>query len=470
MPDFIYLDQAATSWPKPQAVADTMLDALNIPGSPSRSAHIGARRAEQLLTQSRKTAAAFLGVKNPHNLIFVPGATFGLNVVLRGAYQQFSNTRNKNIVSENAKNAKKDVSTSGATAAIASIAYSGGEHNAVTRTLAECVQAQKSVQDLNRNQVKTEAETEIEAEAKAEARNSQALIEIPLESNGRLCLRRTEEILKDTRPFAFVCQHASNVTGIINPIEKIAQVCSRLDIALIVDASQTAGHLPMQLDDLAQIGMSAWVCPGHKGLMGPAGSGLVYLAENFKPRPLVTGGTGSGEHFIDYGDECDTIERPADYEAGTLALPAIAGLAAGISCIAESFEEDSCYVNGLTEQMLNGLASIKGIQILGLPCADGKEDIQAQGNSHSSYRLPLVSIVADDIPSSELAFLLDARYIAARAEFHCAPLTHRYLNTYPDGALRLSWNVSNAPREIEAAIAAIKEIVNCKSRDSYVHD
>ncbi|MCL2746003.1 MAG: aminotransferase class V-fold PLP-dependent enzyme, partial [Coriobacteriia bacterium] len=192
-----------------------------------------------------------------------------------------------------------------------------------------------------------------------------------------------------------------------------------------------------------QTGVSAWVSSGHKGLMGPAGSGLVYLAESFKLRPFITGGTGGGSHIIDLSSP----RRPIDYEVGTPALSAIMGLAAGISEIGKSFDGDIKRVDTLTSFVFDGLSDIQNVRVL------GPLDL------NTPRRLPLASIVVDDIPSNELAFLLENQYgIATRAGLHCAPLTHKYLGTYPDGALRLSWNVSNTIKDIERALTAIKEI------------
>jgi selenocysteine lyase/cysteine desulfurase len=268
-------------------------------------------------------------------------------------------------------------------------------------------------------------------------------------------------VLEEARPLIFVCQHGSNLSAAINPIEEIAQVCLRLGIAFIVDASQTAGHLSICLDDLAQKGLSAWVCSGHKGLLGPAGSGLVYLAEGFSPQPLVMGGTGSGDQAIDFSQ----LRRPCDYEAGTIALPAIAGLAAAIAHIDASFEEDSRHINALSDFMIGALLQIEGLRILGpLPVSENASSGDASSVSSLSQRLPLVSLVLDGVSSSELAFLLDSQFgIAARAELHCTPLTHRHLNTYPDGALRLSWNAHTTHEDLQTAVAAIKHIAKMRA-------
>jgi len=394
----IYLDQAATSWPKPDVVGTAMLDALNVAGSPSRSAHAGARKAERLLSCARKSAARFFEVGKPDNLIFVPGATSGLNMVLRG-------------LRETAK-----LSNCG----VFHVAYSGSEHNAVTRTLAECA----------RDPLSNQGEA------------AKRLIEIRLDSEGFICLSHAEEILHTTPLDAFACQHGSNVTAVIQPIERLAQLCLAHDVPLIVDGSQTGGHMPISLDKLARLGVSAWICSGHKGLLGPAGSGLVYLAEGFYPQPQITGGTGSGDHFIDYSAPV----RPADYEAGTPALPTIAGLGAATDYLHEHFDENLKQVDTLTRYLLAGLEKLEGIEIL--------------GPTYTSNRLPLVSIIADDKASEELAFLLEAHYqIAARAGLHCAPLAHRHAGTYPDGALRFSWNASNTIEELDTALDALQKLI-----------
>ena len=424
---FIYLDQAATSWPKPEAVGHAMLGAVNVAGSPSRSAHTGARAADRLLSSARKTAAQFLGVSNPSNLIFVPSATFGLNMVIRGRYPFYLEQKSRKVPF---------------------VLFSSTEHNAVTRTLWDCALSANSKQ--------------IPAQ----------FTEMPTDPEGRIQLEHAEQWLKSGKYSALVCQHGSNVSGLIQPIKELALLCKRYEVELIVDGSQTAGHTPINLSEYE--GFCAWICSGHKGLLGPAGSGLVYLAEGFSPLPLVTGGTGSGEEFVNYrpadykgaDKHYAPPEKPHDFEAGTPPLPAIAGLAAGIEHLSEDFDSEYQHVQELTEFMLNELTKIEGIRILGLSNPTGDKSLQE--------RLPLASLIAENKNPEELAFLLSSQYnIATRAGLHCAPYAHAHfhksefnnyqlsetLRDYELGALRLSWNASNTFEELEIALDALKSLI-----------
>jgi len=386
--DFIYLDQAATSWPKPDAVARAMAEALDIPGSPSRSAHAGARQAERVLAGARRSAARFFSTKEPDNLIFVASATAGLNMVLRGTRKE-SNVQNEHLI----------------------IAYSGSEHNAVTRTLLEV------------------------------AGDESNLILLPIDTEGYLELTQAEKLISSKRPDIVVCQHGSNVTGAIQPVEELAAMCKAYDAALIVDGSQVAGYLPVKLDALAGSGVSAWVCSGHKGLRGPSGSALVYLAQGFYPRPHTTGGTGSGEHFVDYSEP----QRPIDYEAGTPGLPAIAGLGAAFGQLQHDFAKDLARISDLTAHLMQGLNGIEGLTVL--------------GPAFGTKRLPLASFVIEGRSSDEIAFILDKRYgIASRAGMHCAPLAHRQLGTHPEGAVRLSWNATNTLDQIDRTMGVLRQL------------
>jgi len=410
---FVYLDQAATSWPKPPEVGRAMLEALEVAGSPSRSAHSGALKAERILSNARRSAARFFSVSNSDNLICVPSATYGLNMVLCSYAQQpklFADHEHF-------------------------IAYSGGEHNAVTRALAKCAHSFSQHSEVG------SSESELQ----------NLLIEVRLRRDGIIDLEHAKEIFETKAPVLLACQQGSNVTGRIQPILELALLCKEYGVDFIVDGSQVAGHIPLKLDELTQAGVSAWVCSGHKGLLGPAGSGLVYLSEDFQPHPLVVGGTGSGEHFAN----CRNPERPTDYEAGTPGLPAIAGLAAGIEIVGDATWHDFERESEKTQYMLRGLSDIDGVRILGF----GKNEAMDAHCEFVQERLPIASIVVEGKRSDELAFLLDSKYqIASRAGLHCSPLTHRSMDSYPDGALRLSWNAYNTFEDCDRVLDALRHL------------
>ena len=405
------------------------MKALDTPGSPNRSAHLGARKAARILTQTRRLAADFLGVSDPQNLILVSGATFGINLVAQGlaSYATYSSNLCDTLPVE------------------LCVAYSEAEHNAVTRSIHHLA-GSNEIHCNDRNKAKYE------------------LIEIGLKSTGQVCIEKLRELLDCKKIHALFIQHASNITGAINPIKTIASMCKEKDTLLIVDGSQSAGHMPIHLDELSAAGLSAWTCSGHKGLLGPAGSGLLYLSPDFKPLPLIFGGTGGGEH--DYlAHDVNSILRPYDYEAGTPALPAIAGLGAGIKAVQDSFEKDSRSIEKLTQFIVPRLKEIEGLHILGESCADSPNAGSVQNFADSTCsddkrRIPLASLSFDRNSSEQMAFILDAQFgIAARAGLHCSPLTHRTMGTYPDGALRISWNASNSIEELEKTIIALQSAI-----------
>jgi selenocysteine lyase/cysteine desulfurase len=229
---------------------------------------------------------------------------------------------------------------------------------------------------------------------------------------------------------------ASNVTGALTPVEDVAALCGRVGIPLCVDASQLVGHRPLPE------GCQALCFSGHKGLLGPAGTGGVYLAPGFNPRPLVFGGTGSASER-----EVQPDRLPDRYESGTPNLPGLAGLLTaarflsgpGLAPIQEQ-ERQRC------ADLARGLAALPGVAILGPgPAAD---------------RVPVVSITVADRDLGEVALALDRRGICTRMGLHCAPAAHRTLGTLEaGGTLRFSPGFATTAQEIQATLAAMEAIL-----------
>ena len=292
----VYLDHPSTSWPKSAQVLPAMSRALACAGSPSRAAHHGALEADRLLRFARRTAAQFFGLRESPGLIFVPGATFGLNFVLQGLLEP------------------------GERAAVFC-----GEHNAVTRPLGELARG-----------------------------TGVRLRWIATDPEGFIDLADAQRAVSEARTKALVCQQASNVTGALQPISALAEIAHAQGALLIVDAAQAAGHLPIALEEL---GADAWVCSGHKALRGPAGSGLAWLAPELPVRPLVVGGTGAGERFCD--PDPRHRERPGDYEAGTTALPAFCGLAGAIEELRERQSAFHATEHQRIARLIDGLEALE---------------------------------------------------------------------------------------------------------------
>ncbi len=377
----IYLDHPTTSWPKPPEVGEALLAALDCVGSPARGTQSMTGGADRLLAAARHHIARYLGITQDENLIFVPGATFGLNMVLKGFLEPGDR-------------------------AAAFI----GEHNAVTRPLG-CLIEQSDIE----------------------------LRWIASDDEGYIDVADAEAALHEASTKALICQQASNVTGALQPISELATLAHAHGAALIVDGAQAAGHIPLNLEEL---GVDAWVCSGHKALGGPAGSGLVYLAPEFYALPLITGGTGTGERFIDLF----ALERPSDYEVGTLALPSYLGLAAAVKHLRLHQENYWAQERKLITQLVEGLVSLPGMQII------GPHDV--------SQRIPLVTCYCSHIPADQLAFELDRQWhIASRAGRQCAPALYDALNLDPAGALRFGVGPHNTEDEISRVLQALSALL-----------
>ncbi len=377
----IYLDNAATSDPKPPEVVGAVCRCLGESNAnPGRGGHRAATAAARTVYEARVQLAQLLGVGDPRRLIFTAGCTDALHLALGGLLD--------------ARGGR--------------VACSGFEHNAVWRPL------------------------------RAWARQTGGeVIAVPPAPDGRpLDLTAWAQAVRTAR--LAVVTAASNVTGAILPVREAARICQKHGVPLIVDAAQTAGHLPDIWDGL---GASAIACSGHKGLLGPQGTGLLHLAPGVLPRPLRLGGTGGNSE-----QDTPPDELPERYEAGTLNTPGIAGLGAaarvlrGIGLARRRTEEVR-----LLDVLLQGLRGVPGLRIVGPGTAEA--------------RVGCVSITVDGWDPARLAQALDEQFgIAVRAGLHCAPLAHRSLGTFPDGTVRISPGWRTADAEIEAAVAALARL------------
>ncbi|HTX71646.1 MAG TPA: aminotransferase class V-fold PLP-dependent enzyme [Rectinemataceae bacterium] len=241
------------------------------------------------------------------------------------------------------------------------------------------------------------------------------------------------------RPVLMVATAASNVTGQMLPIGEMAEACSAAGVPFCVDASQFVGHRRIDFEGL---GAAALCFSCHKGLLGPSGLGALCLREDFAPEPLIRGGTGSRSESEEQPDFL-----PDRYEAGTQNLVGLAGMLAALRFFEEvGMESLARAESAAVDRLMEGLASIGGMRLLGPP--------------PGSARAPLVSLVSASRPAADLALELDRRGIAARPGLHCAPAAHRWAGSLDrGGALRLSPGPFTTAAEVDAALAALKEIL-----------
>lgn len=375
----IYLDHSATSWPKPPEVVEAVTGAFaEAGGNPHRGAHTLALAAARAILEARTSVAHLLGVPDPRDIAFVPGCTYGLNLALRGFLRHGDR-----------------------------VVVSSVEHNAVARPLARL------------------------------AASGVKVVTVPADRTGLIDPDVLESAVMAGATKAVICQHASNVTGAIQPVGDIADIAHSAGAALIVDGAQAAGHMKV---DIASLGADVYVTSGHKGLLGPQGVGVLYIAPGLDVRELVQG--GSGGHSA--GKEMP-LERPDRYEAGTPNTPAIVGLGAAARLLQTSLGHLVVEEQRLTRGLMDGLDGIDGLRILGPGI--GEE------------RAPVVSVVHESIDADRIAFELDTRYrIAVRAGLHCAPAAHEAVGTLECGAVRFGIGRGVSEADIEVAVGAMREI------------
>jgi cysteine desulfurase family protein len=377
----IYFDNAATSWPKPESVAEAMKEAIVEYGAnPGRGGHELAQRASRVIFQTRILLAQLFGIKDPNNVIFFSNATTALNQAIKG----FSWKQGDQIIST---------------------AY---EHNSVRRPL----------EYLNREY-------------------GVDIVYLQPDQNGDINIDQVIANITDHTKL-IATTHVSNLTGAILPITEIGHVAKEHGIPFLVDASQSAGSLPIQVEEM-NIDLLAF--PGHKGLYGPQGTGALYLSPQIDLNPLYHGGTGSHSEEID-----QPKVRPGRYESGTLNTPGIAGWNAGLQFIqSEGINKIYEHEKELTRYAMAKLLKTKGLIVYG-----PDEHVE---------RAPVIPINIPGIDGQELSYILDHHYhIATRAGTHCTPLGHQSIQTEEIGAVRISFGYFNQKEEIDQLIEALEEI------------
>ena len=371
----IYLDSAATTLQKPPSVARAAAWAVGHLASPGRGGHQAARLAADTAFACRQAAAGLFAVDSPEQVVFTSNATHGLNIAIRSLVKPGDR-----------------------------VLISPWEHNAVTRPL-HTLGAEVLV-------------------ARAPLFHRQAQLE-------------AFEAGLEARPAAVVCTHISNVFGFILPLEEIAALCRSRGVPLIVDASQSAGCLPVRQDVLK----AAFIAmPGHKGLYGPQGTGLLLCGNGEEPIPLLQGGTGSASALQSMPDYL-----PDRLEAGTHNLPGIAGLLEGLRFVAERTPEAIGRKEGaLIRRAAGGLARLPHVTVF-----------QARDPACQSG---VLSFQVEGMDCETVGEALDRRGIAVRAGLHCAPLAHTHAGTLELGTVRLSVSAFSAPWEVDRLIHAVSRL------------
>ena len=371
----IYLDAAATTLEKPPQVRQAMAQAAAELSTPGRGSHPAARRAEETAFRCRAEAAALFGVPSPENVVFTMNATHGLNIAIRSLVVPGSR-----------------------------VVISGYEHNAVCRPLYAIPEVRLTVVDappFRREQAAEEFRRAILAGADA-----------------------------------VIVNHVSNVFGCVQPLEEIAGVCRSRGVPLLVDASQSAGTLPLHLTEL---GAAFIAMPGHKGLYGPQGTGLLLCGQT--PPPLLEGGTGSESIRQEMPDFL-----PDRIEAGTHNMPGIAGLLAGIRFVRRQGTQAILrHEHALTCRTVESLRRLPGVEAFAHPGCLAQAGVV-------SFRVP-----GRDVETVGEA--LARRGIAVRAGLHCAPLAHRTAGTLDTGTVRVSFSAFNTPQEADRLAEAVGDIL-----------
>jgi len=371
----IYLDNAATSFPKPESVYRRVDDVLRrISGSPGRASHRMAVEADRVVFEARETVGKVINAPDASRVAFTKNATEAVNIAIKGLVKPGDHL----------------ITTS-------------FEHNSVAKT-AGWVQG-----------------------------CGVEVTRVRPDSSGFLDPAEVvRAIKKNTKLVSIV--HASNVFGTIEPVEEIGRACRQKGVLFMVDGAQTVGALPI---DVEAMNIDILAATGHKALFGPQGTGFIYLKEGVEPPALVSGGTG----------ELDAaLEIPERLESGTMNTPGIGGLGAGAAFVlGEGVEKIRAAEVGLIGALLEGLATIKGVRII--------------GTKDPEKRAGLVAFNIDGVKPYDAGQRLDNEYgILVRTGAHCAPDAHREAGTSPEGAVRVSPGYFNTLSEIEEFVRAVREI------------
>ena len=374
----IYMDNAATTLHKPDVVKAAVLAAFDTMGNAGRGASEPALDASRVIYAAREKLAHFFNAESASRIVFTANSTESLNIAIKGLFCPGDHVITTVL-----------------------------EHNSVLRPLYECQEQGVEITILG------------------------------CDEKGNISYEEMESAVKDNTK-AVVCTHASNLTGNMIDLNKVGEITKRHGLLLVVDASQTAGVWPV---DVQEQGIDVLCFTGHKGLLGPQGTGGMYVRTGVDIRPLLSGGSG-----IDTYNPHHPSQMPTALEAGTLNGHGIAGLGAAVTYL----EETGLNVIRKKEQSLmrrfyEGISTIPGIKVY--------------GDFSTNDRAAIVSFNIGDYDSSEVSDELNVEYgIVTRPGAHCAPLMHKALGTVEQGAVRFSFSHYNTEEEVDAAIRAVEEL------------
>ena len=374
----IYFDNAATTLRKPRCVIEAVTEAMGSMGNSGRGVHSGALSAARTIYDTRAALAKLFGAEGPERIAFTANSTEALNMAIKGLLAPGDH-----------------------------VITTALEHNSVLRPLYEL-----------------------------EDRGMELTI-LPADTLGNICC---EDFEKEIRPTtrAIVTTHGSNLTGNLLDIEKIGSIARAHGLTYIVDASQTAGVFDI---DVQRMNIDILCFTGHKGLLGPQGTGGLYVREGIEIRPLLSGGSGVQTYLRSHPPQMPTV-----LEAGTLNGHGIAGLGAAVKYLQETgLDTIRQKEQALMRTFYEAVREIPGIKVY--------------GDFSSMDRCAIVSLNVRDYDSGEVSDALSESYgIATRPGAHCAPLMHRALGTVDQGAVRFSFSHFNTEEEIKIAVSALQEL------------
>ncbi|MBE9531377.1 MAG: aminotransferase class V-fold PLP-dependent enzyme [Proteobacteria bacterium] len=375
----IYLDNAATTYPKPESVYKRVDYILReVAGSPGRAAHSMAMEASRVVFEAREVLASLLQIEDSSRIAFTRNATEAINIALKGLLEPGDH-----------------------------LITTAFEHNSVARPARVLETRGVSVTRVSSDVPGVVGASDIEA-----------------------------AITEKTK---LVCvTHASNVFGTLLPVKEIGALCRARGILFMVDGSQTVGALPVNPDEL---NIDILAGTGHKALFGLQGTGFLYLTDGVELPALVDGGTGEVD---------DDIEMPDRLEAGTMNMPGIGGLGAGIEFLFDiGLDKVRAHEKELITTLIDGIKDIEGLRIIGPASAE--------------ERVALLSFTLKEIEARDVGIILDEEYsILVRCGTHCAPQAHKCAGTFPAGTIRVGVSYFNTLDDIERFIEAIKSIIKSK--------
>lgn len=374
----IYMDNAATTMRKPGEVTEAVVQAMNSMGNAGRGANEASLSAARIIYDARESLARFFGAESPKQIVFTNNSTESLNTAIKGLLEKGDHVVTTML-----------------------------EHNSVLRPLYEM--EEKGVE----------------------------LTIVSSDRDGNISYEELEQAIQENTK-AIICTNGSNLTGNMIDVKRVGEIAKKHQVLFIVDASQTAGVYPI---DVREMQIDVLCFTGHKSLLGPQGTGGMYVREGLRIRPLKSGGSG-----VQTYRKTHPTEMPTALEAGTLNGHGIAGLCAAVHYL-EREGIDTIREKEL-EHMWRFYYGVKEIP-----------SVKIYGDFDTEKRCPIVTLNIGDYDSAEVSDELLMTYgISTRPGAHCAPLMHQALGTVEQGAVRFSFSHYNTTEEVETAIAAIKEL------------